>query len=215
MTEIERRYTKSLAELRAAESGARTIGGYAAVFGKLSANLGGFVELVDSRAFNQSKGNGFPDVVARFNHDNAFMLGTTASGTLRLSTDREGLSYSVDVPVTRQDVFELVTRGDVTKSSFAFRTLEDSWDLTEAGFPQRTLIAVQLVDVAPVTTPAYPDASVGLRSLAERCDAPMADVEALAKSNELRKLLTRTDRPTQKTIQQLRVELMAKRNPSV
>ena len=50
-------------------------------------------------------------------------------------------------------------------SSFAFRTIEDEWGVTEQGFPLRTLLAVQLVDVAPVNSPAYLDTSVAARSL--------------------------------------------------
>jgi HK97 family phage prohead protease len=218
MSEIERRYVRRDAELRATSEGSRTIGGYASVFNKRSSNLGGFVEVVDSRAFNKSRGDGYPDVVARFNHENQFLLGTTRSGTLRLNIDGEGLAYEVDVPQTRQDVYELVQRGDVTKSSFAFRTHEDDWSLTEDNFPQRTLVSVQLVDVAPVTIPAYPDSSAGLRSLAMAKEAEFEEVRALAEENELRKLFVRTDRPSpvanpqRITVEQARMELLAKKD---
>lgn len=219
MSEIERRYVRRDAELRATSEGSRTIGGYASVFNKRSSNLGGFVEVVDTRAFNKSRGDGYPDVVARFNHENQFLLGTTRSGTLRLNIDGEGLAYEVDVPQTRQDVYELVQRGDVTKSSFAFRTHEDDWSLTEDNFPQRTLVSVQLVDVAPVTIPAYPDSSAGLRSLAIAKAAEFAEVRALAEENELRKLFLRTDRPSSPianpkriTVEQARMELLAKKD---
>jgi HK97 family phage prohead protease len=219
MTEIERRYVRCEAELRA-EQGSRTIGGYASVFNKRSSNLGGFVEIVDSRAFNKSKGDGFPDVVARFNHQDQFLLGTTRSGTLKLSIDSDGLAYAVDVPQTRQDVYELVQRGDVTKSSFAFRTMQDDWSMTEDNFPQRTLMSVQLVDVAPVTIPAYPDSSAGLRSLAAAKEAEYEEVRALAQENELRKLFMRTDKTStvskpdvaKVTVEQARMELLARKN---
>lgn len=213
MTEIERRYTRRETEVRALES--RTIGGYASVFGKRSSNLGGFVEVVDTRAFNKSQGDGWPDVVARFNHDDAFILGTTRGATLRLSLDAEGLRYDVDVPETRQDVLELVQRGDVAKSSFAFRTRDDSWGTTEDGFPLRTLESVQLVDVAPVTVPAYPDSSAGLRSLAAHKDADFEEVRKLAADGELTKLFKRTDRPSSPagvSINEARAHLLAVKN---
>ncbi|MGA7055472.1 MAG: HK97 family phage prohead protease, partial [Mycobacterium sp.] len=57
----------------------------------------------------------------------------------------------------------------------------------------RHLTSVRLIDVAPVTTPAYLDASCGLRSLAAQFDADPDDVFALAKDSELRKLFTRND----------------------
>lgn len=196
MTDIERRYTRQATELRAKGDDSRTIGGYASVFNKKSQNLGGFVEIVDSRAFNKSRGDSWPNVVARFNHEDQFLLGTTRSGTLRLDIDDEGLVYDVDVPLTREDVFELVQRGDVSKSSFAFRTMEDDWGMTEDNFPLRTLLNVQLVDVAPVTTPAYPDATAGLRSLADAKDADIEEVRNLARKGELARLFKRSDRPS-------------------
>lgn len=179
-------------ELRAGRSGTRTIGGYAAKFNRLSQNLGGFVEQIDPAFFNGSRGNGWPDVIARYNHDPNMVLGTTNAGTLRLNLDTVGLLYEADLPSSRADVYELVDRGDVRQSSFAFIAHEDDWGLTDQGFPLRTLIAGRLIDVAPVNTPAYVDTSVGLRSLARHVDAPLDDVMKLARRNELRKLLTRT-----------------------
>lgn len=216
MRELERRYTRMAAEIRAAGEG-KTIAGYAAMFRKESQNLGGFVEEIDPAAFNKSKGDGWPDVLARYNHDDNYLLGTTAAGTLRLALDETGLGYDVTPPNSRADVMELVTRGDVTKSSFAFRTFADDWTQTDQGFPKRTLLSVQLVDVAPVNLPAYPDTSAGLRSLARHVDAPYADVEALAAADELRKLFRRTDRPAgpQTEIQRVtsrRLELLARKN---
>lgn len=196
MTDVERRYTPVTVEVRAKEGDRRTIGGYAAVFNKLSRNLGGFVEEVDPGAFSKSRGDGWPDVIARYNHDDNMLLGTTAARTLRLSVDNHGLLYEVDPPNSRTDIFELVERGDVTKSSFAFRVMPegDDWTLTDQGFPLRRLIAVQLHDVAPVNQPAYPDATVGLRSLAEHVQAPLEEVRRLAGENELRKFFVRTDK---------------------
>lgn len=183
-------------ELRAGRSGSRTIGGYAAKFNRMSQNLGGFVEQIDPRFFNKSAGDGWPDVLARYNHDQNMVLGTSNAGTLRLSLDNVGLLYEADLPSSRADVYELVERGDVNKSSFAFITIEDDWGVTDQGFPQRTLIAGRLIDVAPVNTPAYVDTSTGLRSLARHVGAPLEDVQKLARRNELRTLLRRSDVPS-------------------
>jgi HK97 family phage prohead protease len=197
-TTAERRWTSVPVETRA-KSGDRTIGGYAALFERLSQNLGGFVEEVQRSAFNKSRGDGWPDVLARYNHDDNRLLGTSDARTLRLSVDETGLLYDVDLPASRADVFELVERGDVRQSSFAFVTFEDDWSMTDQGFPKRSLVSVRLVDVAPVNTPAYLDTSVGkrdntrgvaLRSLATKVDAPFDDVLA---AEDLRKFLVRTD----------------------
>ena len=197
MADTERRFTKVPVELRA-QSDKKSIGGYAAVFNRQSSNLGGFVEVVDPAAFNASRGDGWPDVIARYNHDDNMLLGSTGSGTLRIKVDGTGLDYEVDPPQARADILELVQRGDVRKSSFAFRTIEDQWDTTDQGFPMRTLLRVQLVDVAPVNTPAYPDSTAGLRSLARHMDADFEEVRKLADEDELRKFFVRKDRTTGK-----------------
>ncbi|MFH8598145.1 HK97 family phage prohead protease, partial [Streptomyces rimosus] len=147
------------------------------------------------RTFNKSRGDGWPDVIARYNHDDNMLLGTVAGGTLRLLLDDTGLMYDVDPPQARADILELVSRGDVRKSSFAFRTVEDDWGMTDQGFPKRTLLAAQLVDVAPVNIPAYPDSSAGLRSLAAHVGADIDEVRNLARQDELRKFFVRTDGP--------------------
>jgi phage head maturation protease len=90
---------------------------------------------------------------------------------------------------------ELVQRGDVRKSSFAFRVPKDGedWGLSDQGYPMRHLLTGQLVDVAPVNVPAYLDTSAALRSLAVRMEADVEEVRSLAQQNELRKFFVRTD----------------------
>jgi Escherichia/Staphylococcus phage prohead protease len=188
VTDYERRYTRGLVEIRAAADGDRpVIGGYAAKFDKLSQNLGGFVERIDSRFFNKSAGDGWPGVMARYNHDDNFLLGTTAGGTLQIRLDEIGLDYSVVPPSHRTDVLELVQRGDVHQSSFAFRVFEDDWSMTDDETALRTLVTGKLIDVAPVNTPAYLDTSSGLRSLAKWADAPLEEVRSMADAGDLRK----------------------------
>ncbi len=136
--------------------------------------------------------------MARYNHDDNHLLGTSEAGTLRLEIDGTGLRYDVDLPDTSsgRDVRELAKRGDVRFSSFAFRTIDDEWDLTPEGFPMRTLLAVQLVDVAPVNNPAYRDTSTGLRSLAEHLHLDLAQVRDAA-PEELRQLILNPDSRTE------------------
>ena len=194
MSEFERRYTAGRVELRARDE-KRTIGGYAAKFNTESKNLGGFIEKINTGFFNRSRSRNWPDVIARYNHDDNMLLGTTNAGTLRLLVDDIGLEYEVDPPSSRQDVFELVQRGDVQKSSFAFQVDEDDWTMSDQGFPMRSLLNGRLVDVAPVNTPAYEDTSAGLRSLANKFEADLEEVRSLAKQDELRKFFRVTTGP--------------------
>ena len=189
---VERRYARSPIEFRAAKSGGvGTLAGYAAKYDTLSQNLGGFVETIQRGAFDKSLSDGL-DVLARYNHDDSHLLGRTASGTVRLSSDDTGLMYEVDLPDTQvgRDLAVLAARGDVYQSSFAFYTVTDEWGVTEQGFPMRSLIATRLVDVAPVNTPAYLDTSSGLRSLAEARGLSFDEVREAAEANRLGDLMT-------------------------
>jgi HK97 family phage prohead protease len=195
VADAERRYTLLPVELRAAGEQPK-IGGYAAVFNKPSRNLGGFVEITTPTFFNKSRGDGWPDVRARYNHDDNMLLGTTGAGTLALKVDDVGLDYEVIPPHSRADVTELVQRGDVRKSSYAFRCLSggDEWALSEQGYPLRSLVSGQLVDVAPLSKePAYLDTTAAQRSLADRFDASPEEVRSMAESNDLRRFFVRSD----------------------
>lgn len=194
MSSPERRYTAGTVELREAPTG-RVIGGYAAKYNKLSQNLGGFVERINPRAFTQSVNSG-GDVLARFNHQDDMLLGRTSAGTLRLQLDAVGLDYAADLPDTGygRDLGVLAARGDVRHSSFAFRVAGDDgddWGMTDQDFPVRTLLSVQLVDVAPVVSPAYLDTSSAIRSLADRLERSPEEVDEVAHAGRLAELMRR------------------------
>ena len=146
------------------------IAGHAAVFERHSQDLGGFVERVAPGAFAKTIREA--DVRALFNHDPNMILGRSRGGmgTLRLGEDRQGLSYEVSLDRRQSyanDLAIAIERGDVTQSSFGFRTISDSWSRTDSGYPLRTLTEVSLNngDVSPVTYPAYLDADVAARAL--------------------------------------------------
>jgi HK97 family phage prohead protease len=204
MSDAERRFTSVPVEIRAGKD-QRTIGGYAAKFNRMSQNLGGFKEIIAPGAFNRSASQGWPDVQARYNHDDNMLLGTTGGNSLRLRVDEMGLMYDVDLldDETSQRIFKLVQRGDVRQSSFAFIADDDEWSTDDTGYPLRTLGQARLLDVAPVNSPAYLDTSVGLRSLAHKFDAPLEEVRKLAEHNELTKFFKRTD-DTGQTAEQVR-----------
>lgn len=141
------------------------IRGHAAVFDTLSENLGGFREKIAPGAFDSVLAD---DVRALYNHDPNHVLGRSKSGTLRLSVDDRGLHYEIDPPDTQiaRDLITSLRRGDVDQSSFGFSVDKDDWKEDDDGRVIRTIIKFRrLYDVSPVTYPAYPDATVGLRSL--------------------------------------------------
>jgi len=186
--ELERRHLREPVTLRASDGGAR-IGGYALKFNKLSRNLGGWVEQIAPESLRKSAGDGWPNVMARYNHE--VLLGSIMGGSLRLAVDGTGLDYEVDLldDADSQRVRMLVERGDVARSSFAAYMHESDWSQTPDGFPLRTVVGMSLVDVAPVDDPAYFDTSTGLRSLAEQRGMDVSEVEALASENRLTELV--------------------------
>lgn len=161
---IEKRAFEATIEVRN-EGDEPMVRGYASVFDKLSENLGGFREIIAPGAFDEVLND---DVRALFNHDPNLILARTKSGTLRLSVDDNGLAYEFTPPNTNtgRDLVESMKRGDVSQSSFAFTVDSDEWSEDQEGRVLRTITKMKrLLDVSPVTYPAYPDATVGMRGL--------------------------------------------------
>ena len=145
-----------------AEYEGKTVRGYAAVYNSDSEWMGGFYEQIATGAFDDVLDN---DVRAYFNHDENLLLGRVSSGTLRIGTDKRGLFYEVDLPNTTyaNDLVELMKRGDVNQSSFAFVIDQDRWEQRD-GKTYRIIEKVsRLLDVSPVSQPAYPDATSELK----------------------------------------------------
>ena len=128
------------------------------------------------------------DVVALLNHSGQ-PLGRTTSGTLRLRQTDEGLEYEADLPDTTlgKDVRELLARGDLSGSSFAFRPTKKAWS-RENGRDVLTIRDLDLVDVSVVTTPAYKGTSASVRS-EKAMDALKAEAEAMRATRERREWL--------------------------
>ena len=147
------------------DGGTRTVEGYAALYNSRSVDLGGFEEVIEPGAFDGILDRN-PDVFALFNHEPESVLARSTSGTLRLSLDDKGLAYSFDMPDTTlgRDLAELMQRGDIHSSSFAFM-VDKAEFRKESGKTVRYISKIKdLVDVSVVTTPAYPEAGSAIRS---------------------------------------------------
>ena len=165
---IERRTFTN--EIRVDNAESREVVGYASVFNSLSENLGGFRERIDERAFDSVLENN-PDTRALFNHDPNLILARTTSGTLSLSVNEKGLEYRFEAPDTTygNDLLVSLSRGDVSQSSFGFIVEEDSWDQDSEGNTIRTINKIgRLLDVSPVSFPAYPSATSQISDVAKR-----------------------------------------------
>ena len=191
---LERRFTHRQVELRLDNPDhPPKIVGYGAVFDSRSEDLGGFDEVIERGAFDDVLDD---DVRALFNHDDNFILGRRASGTLKLSIDDFGLKYEIDPPDTqmiRDMVLEPMRRGDITQSSFGFFVGEDDWSEDRNGKVTRTIHKIErLIDVSPVTFPAYPNTDVALRKLNAFVDRSSKFAEELASDDsDIIELMTR------------------------
>lgn len=180
--ECERRFISASVELRAAknaddESESKNVFGYAAKFNIESENMGSdkyqFREIIAKGAFDDVLQD---DVRALFNHESSAILARSKNGegTLKFGVDEIGLFYEFEAPDTQvgRDLVTSIRRGDVDQSSFGFKVAPngDKWEEKGGGegptIIKRTITKIaRLLDVSPVTFPAYPDASVAIRSL--------------------------------------------------
>lgn len=166
--------TMGTIEVRESDGDEMTLEGYAAVFNS-ETDLGAFREVIRPGAFDDVMDN---DVRALINHDPNLILGRTGNGTLELSTDERGLKYKVKLGNQQyaRDFYESVKRGDISQSSFAFTIDEQSWN------EERTVRSVdkvrQLLDVSPVTYPAYAAATVQARDQQPELEEAIADAVA-------------------------------------
>jgi len=166
MLKIEKRYLSPLIGVeQRAEGDIPGLRGYASVFNARSVELWGFYEIIAAGAFTDTLAAG-DDVRALWNHDPNWILGRSTNGSLRLREDDTGLLSEIDpldTPMNRGFV-AAIERGDVTQMSFAFVATDAQWDIDANEQWVRTILRAKLYDVSPVTYPAYPDTSIGLRN---------------------------------------------------
>lgn len=180
--EIERRYISSplRTELRAegdGETKTEVIEGIAAKVNDrtlIGSEKWGFYERIEPGAFDDVLKD---DIRCLFNHDSSLILSRTKSGTLEVFVDEDGnLAYRSQIPNRSYalDLKDALESGDVDGSSFAFYVDEVKWRFADENddldLDERTITKFsRILDVSPVTYPAYPNASSGIikRSLDE------------------------------------------------
>lgn len=135
---------------------------------------GHFLERTASGAFNETIGTDRSNVKVTFNHGYD-VLGDQVLGNIDvLREDDTGPYY--EVPLFRS-VPDLIVEGleaGVYGSSFRFRVTGEEWDdepgessHNPKGIPERTITKVRLMEFGPVTFPANPDATAGVRSMTD------------------------------------------------
>lgn len=137
-------------------------------YNRRSVEMWGEFEEIAPTAFAKTLADG-KDVKALVAHDDTKVLGSTKSGTLRLTSTEEGLLAEVDLPNTTyaNDAWEIVRRGDVRTMSFCFSPVKQSKRYDEETQKiVNVLEEVKLQEVSyMVTWAAYPDTASLARSV--------------------------------------------------
>lgn len=148
----------------------RIIEGYAIIFNQLSEDLGGFREMIMPEAVTQELIDK-SDIYYLFNHsDNSIPLARSnhGQGSLELTIDNKGLKYRFNC--INSEFYELVKRGDLDKSSFAFSLPKDGsgeiWEKnSEYNYVRKIVKIEQLYDCSAVLVPAYSATELYARNL--------------------------------------------------
>ncbi|MCP3893901.1 HK97 family phage prohead protease [Bacteroides sp.] len=178
----------------------RSIEGYAVVFGQESRVMYDrdkrrcFVEVIESGAITEETLRNC-DIKALSEHNRERMLARSFKGvgSLSLSVDSHGVKYRFDAPNTQEGeyVVEMVRRGDLFGSSFAYLTDEKAnvvYAKRADGILLRSVKKIdRMFDISVVSDPAYMGTDVAVRSLDQYFEAPNESYKE--EVSELRNLL--------------------------
>ena len=180
----------------------RTIEGYAVVFEKESRMMVDwwtgkkFVEVIKRGAVTADDFAKW-DIKALMEHDKSRLLARSfnGKGSLTLTIDDYGVKYRFDAPNTVEgdNALELIKRGDLFGSSFAFTADEDtnvSYSKRSDGSLLREVSKLdRMYDISVVTDPAYFGTDVTVRSLDGFIDIPPQDESYKKDIENLRSLI--------------------------
>lgn len=176
MTRSERRLIlpshMAAIESRAEGESPILISGYAAVFYRLSDPETQYrvdydmVERIMPGAFDEYLAS-VEDCTCSPDHDDRQLLGRRSSGRLSLAVDDRGLRYSLPYDPSDPDhqrVRAKIARRDITGSSIRFMATEERWlrDV-DTGMIIRELLKATVMQLGPVTNPAYPGTTAEAR----------------------------------------------------
>ncbi len=204
LSELRNKYGDNVelrtAEVRAAGDDSLVIEGYAANFEQRT-DLGYFKEEIARGAFDDVMED---DVRLLLNHEGAPMARTT-NGTLELSIDDTGLKYRAALADTQdgRDLYKLIKRGDISQSSFAFTIAEQEW--SEDRSTRTVTKMARLLDVSPVTYPAYPTTTVAARQMEEVKPEPVKEVQTKSEAQPEKQEVRTFEQTAEKTAKQIKI----------
>ena len=133
----------------------RTLSGVAHTFGTRTLMDGRYIEF-SRGAFDEALLAS--DVRAFWNHDQRLLLGSQHAGTVRVTSEDDGLHYAIDAPTTSyaDAMLALIERGDLASMSFGIMPGKTKLGRAEDGKQVVTHESVaELFDISPVSMPAF------------------------------------------------------------
>jgi len=140
-----------------AEGGGRIFRGHAAVFDRLSHDLGGYRVKIAPGAFTKVLDTN-PDVHMVWDHDTRYVMGRTRNNTLELREDPMGLhTWCRLAPVSYvDDLAVLMEGGYIDQMSFACDIGSDTWTETDDEITRTINEVSALYDVTVCAQGAFP-----------------------------------------------------------
>ena len=152
------------------EGDSRSVKGYAVVYDTWTDIGNWYREKIAPGALRSALMNS--DIRLLLNHDSNHLLARQKSGTLSVREDEKGLYFEATIPESREDVYEMVKRGDLDECSFAFRVSKDEWryayENDDLDVDERVIKEISIVpEITLATFGAYKTTSVDLRTYEE------------------------------------------------
>lgn len=162
---------------------------------------GCFLERTMAGSFKKTIKENRKNMKVLFDHGMDYQIGNKVLGPIdKLAEEATGPRAEVPLLATsyNEDLIPGIEAG-LYGSSFRFRVIKDQWndepgtsDYNPKGIPERTILEVKLMEFGPVTFPANPDSTTGIRCLTDdyygRVQARHPEVysDLVARTKELR-----------------------------
>jgi uncharacterized protein len=140
----------------------RIVEGYFALYESETELWENSFEIISRGAFDSSLNK---DVRALWNHNTQYVLGRSKNGSLTLKADDKGLFGTIKLPNTQyaNDLYELVSRGDIDQASFGFNIIDEELEELASGGYRWRIKDIDLHEISVVTFPAYENTTVQAR----------------------------------------------------
>lgn len=137
---------------------------------------GCFLERTMAGSFKKTINENRKNIKVLFDHGMDYQIGNKVLGPIdKLAEEATGPRAEVPLLATsyNEDLIPGIEAG-LYGSSFRFRVIKDQWndepgvsDYNPKGIPERTILEVKLMEFGPVTFPANPDSTTGIRCLTD------------------------------------------------